>query len=93
MTDRELLIARYLPRFEAELRRIGFTDDDLGYLASGSAEVTEAALEAELADLRLVPSAIGAQAYFARLGEDFDAIKRDVRAREETELPPDDDAV
>jgi len=77
------LIAQYLPLVNAELQRIGFTEDDFRYLGSGG-EFTRAGLEAHLAELRDIPSGIGAIAYYARYGVDFAAIKRaaDERAAE-----------
>jgi mRNA interferase HicA len=81
MTDREALVAHYVPLLTAELQRIGFTDDDLRYLGSGG-ELSQARFEAELAELRGIPSGIGAEAYFARVGVDFAAIKREVTSRD-----------
>ena len=83
MDEQAALIAQYLPLVNAELQRIGFTEDDLGYLASGG-EFTRAGLEAHLVELREIPSGIGAVAYYARQGVDFAAIKRaaDGRASE-----------
>jgi hypothetical protein len=64
------------------LRRIGFTDDDLRYLGSGG-PLSEPELEAHLAELRGVPSGIGAQAYLARFGVDLAAVKRDAARRQD----------
>lgn len=76
------LLAYYLPLVNAELQRIGFTEDDLRYLGSGGqGEVTRADLEAHLAELREIPSGIGAVAYYARYGVDFAAIKREADER------------
>jgi hypothetical protein len=75
MTDKESLIAEYLPLCMAEYERIGFTPEDFRYLASGG-ELTRERFEAALHDLRHVPSGIGADAYFARQGVDFAALKR-----------------
>lgn len=75
MDDQTALIAHYLPLVDAELQRIGFTEDDFRYLGSGG-EFTRTGLEAHLTELREVPSGIGAIAYYARLGVDFAAIKR-----------------
>ena len=75
MADKESLIAEYLPLCMAEYRRIGFTPEDFRYLASGG-ELTRERFEAALDDLRGVPSGIGADAYFARQGVDFAALKR-----------------
>ena len=92
MTDKEALSAEYLPRVNAELRRIGFTDEDFAYLGSGG-ELTRDALEAQLADLRSIPSHIGAIAYFARLGVDLAALKRDsTSASPDTSRPGHDEA-
>lgn len=89
MDERGPLIAHYLPLVNAELQRIGFTEDDLGYLGSGG-EFTRAALEAHLAELRAIPSGIGAIAYYARYGVDFAAIKREAnqRPRETLDIHP-----
>jgi len=76
MDDRSALIVEYLPLVVAELQRIGFTEDDFRYLGSGG-DVTRDGLETQLAELRNIPSDIGAQAYFARYGVDFAAVKRD----------------
>ena len=80
MDNQAALIAHYLPLVNAELQRIGFTEDDFGYLGSGG-EVTRVAMEAHLAELREIPSGIGAIAYYARIGVDFAAIKREVDDR------------
>ena len=80
MDEQAGLLAQYLPLVNAELQRTGFTADDLRYLGSGG-EFTRAALEAHLADLRAVPSGIGAVAYYARHGVDFAAIKREADQR------------
>ena len=74
--DQQALIAHYLPLITNELRRIGLTDDDFFHLGSGG-EITEAMLQAQLTELETIPSGIGAQAYFARFGVDFAAVKRD----------------
>ena len=80
MDEQPALIAHYLPLVDAELQRIGFTEDDFLYLGSGG-KFTRAALEAHLAELREIPSGIGATAYYARVGVDFAAIKREVDER------------
>ena len=80
MDNQATLIAHYLPLVIAELQRIGFTDDDLGYLGSGG-EFTRIGLDAQLAELREIPSGIGAIDYYARHGVDFAAIKREVDER------------
>lgn len=80
MEDQRALITQYLPLVNAELQRIGFTDDDFRYLGSGG-EFTRASLEAHLAELRKIPSGIGAIAYYARSGVDFAAIKREADER------------
>jgi hypothetical protein len=80
MDEQAALLARYLPLVNAELQRIGFTEDDFRYFGSGG-EFTPAGLEAHLAELREIPSGIGAIAYYARYGVDFAAIKRDVDDR------------
>ena len=87
MDDRSALIAEYLTLVNAELLRIGFTEDDLRYLGSGG-ELTRAALETQLADLRRIPSGIGAQAYFLRYGVDFAAVKQDSSSMSPDALPP-----
>lgn len=71
------LVARYLPLIDAEMRRIGFTDEDLSYLGSGGT-LTQELCEKHLADLRQIPSHIGAIAYYAKYSVDFAAIERDV---------------
>jgi outer membrane protease len=80
MDDQGVLIMHYLPLVNAELQRIGFTEDDFSYLGSGG-EFTRTGLEAHLAELRDIPSGIGAIAYYARYGVDFAAIKRQVDER------------
>ena len=75
VTDKDLLIEEYLPLCMAEYERIGFTREDFRYLASGG-ELTREGFEAALDELRRVPSGIGADAYFARRGVDFAALKR-----------------
>jgi hypothetical protein len=75
MVDKESLIAEYFPQCAAEYVRIGFTPEDFRYLASGG-ELTRERFEAALEQLRSVPSGIGADAYFARLGVDFAGVKR-----------------
>ena len=80
MDDQAALIAEYLPLVEAELQRIGFTEDDLRYLGSGG-EFTRSGLEAHLVELRAIPTGIGAVAYYARQGVDFAAIKREADQR------------
>jgi hypothetical protein len=77
MDEQAALLAHYLPLVNAELQRIGFTDDDFRCLGS-SGEVTRADLEAHLTELRGIQSGIGAIAYYARYGVDFAAIKRKV---------------
>lgn len=76
MTDTQRLLAEYLPLVDAELVRIGFTEDDFRYFGSGG-ERSREELEAYLAGLRLIPAGIGANAYFARYGIDFAALQRD----------------
>ena len=90
MEDQAALIAHYLPLVNAELRRIGFTEDDFRHLGSGG-NFTRAGLETDLAQLRATPSGIGANAYYARYGVDFAALKReaDERARAWGEQPND----
>lgn len=78
MSTNHELLATYLPLLDAEYRRIGFTDDDLRYLGSGG-EISGESLERALSQLRTVASGIGAQAYFAQLGVDLDAIKYEAR--------------
>lgn len=85
MDEPATLIAHYHPLVTSELQRIGFTDDDFRYLGSGG-EFTRAALDAHLAELREIPSGIGATAYYARLGVDFAAIKRWVDERASAEF-------
>jgi hypothetical protein len=80
MDDQTTLIAHYLPLVNAELQRIGFSEDDFRYLASGG-ELTRAGLEAHLAELREIASGIGANAYYARYGLDFAAMKREAEER------------
>ena len=92
MADLESLLAQYSPLIKAEFQRIGFTDDDFRYLASGDA-ITEPGLQAQLAELRAVPSGLGAQAYFAQFGIDFDAVKRDAARRYEARPDIGDSAV
>ena len=75
VSDRDLLVGEFLPLCIAEYERIGFTREDFRYLASGG-ELTRERFEAALDELRRVPSGIGADAYFARLGVDFAALKR-----------------
>ena len=83
MTPEELeLVERYMPLINAELRRIGFTDDDFRMLGSGGGHITRDALEGWLADLKKIPPNIGAIAYYARFGVGFAAVKRDVEERE-----------
>ena len=88
MTDQDALAAEYLPLVNAELTRIGFTEDDLRHLGSGG-EFAREDLEAHLAELRRIPSNIGADAYFARYGVDFAAIKRD-SSSPAPDAPPDE---
>ena len=76
MADQDMLFAHYLPLVNAELVRIGFTEDDFRYLGSGG-KFTAEELDTHLADLRQIPSGIGANAFFARYGVDFAAIKQD----------------
>lgn len=76
MDDQVALLAHYLPLVNAELQRIGFTEDDFRYVGSGG-EFTRAGLEAHLAELREIPSGIGAIAYYAQYGVDFTAFKRE----------------
>ena len=80
MDDQRYLITHYLPLIDAELRRIGFTDDDFSRLGSGG-DVTRAGVEAHLAELREIPSGIGAAAYYARIGIDLEALKREADRR------------
>lgn len=80
MDDQTALLAHYLPLINAEFQRIGFTEDDFRYLGSGG-ELTRARLEAHLAELREIPSGIGAIAYFVRYGVDFAALKREADER------------
>ena len=75
MDDQESLVAEFWPLCLTEYQRIGFTADDFRYLASGG-QLTRARFEAALDDLRGVPSGIGAYAYFASCGVDFQALKR-----------------
>jgi hypothetical protein len=81
MDDQAELIEHYLPLIDAELRRIGFTDDDFRYLGFGGA-LTRERMDAHLAELRQIPTRIGAIAYYARYGVDFAALKREVEERE-----------
>jgi hypothetical protein len=76
MQDQAALIAHYLPLVNAELRRIGFTEDDLRHLGSGG-NFTRAGLETHLAALRAIPSGIGANAYYSQYGMDFATLKRE----------------
>ena len=80
MEDQAALVTHYLPLVNAELQRIGFTEDDFRYLGSGG-NFTRAGLEAHLAELRAIPSGIGANAYYAQYGVDFAALKRDADER------------
>ena len=81
MDEQAALIAHYLPLVNAELQRIGFTEDDFRYLGSGG-EFTRAGLQAHLAELREIPSGIGAIAYYARYGVDFAAVMREADERD-----------
>ena len=92
MADLESLLAKYLPLINAEFQRIGFTEDDFRHLGSGGV-ITEAGLQAQLVELRGVPSDIGAQAYFAEFGIDFDAVKHDASRRDEAGPDIDDSVV
>ena len=87
MADQEAIIAQYLPLVNAELVRIGFTDDDFRYLGSGG-EFTAEGLDAHLAELREIPSGIGASAFFAGYGVDFAAIKQDSSSPAPRDAPP-----
>lgn len=87
MDDRSALITEYLLLVNAELQRIGFTEDDFRYLGSGG-ELTRDALETQLAVLRKIPSGIGAQAYFARFGVDLAAVTRDSSRPPPDAAPP-----
>ena len=87
--EEEALVAHYLPLVNAELLRIGFTEDDFRYLGSGG-ELTRERFEAHLVELRSIPSGIGANAFFARLGVDFAAIKRDSTDPPPHSAPPND---
>lgn len=80
MIEDSTLVARYVPLFAAEYERIGLTENDLRYLASDG-ELSEHGLAAALERLRGVPSGIGAQAYFARYGVDFEALKHGIGER------------
>ena len=82
------LVAQYLPMVNAELLRIGFTEDDFRYLGSGGGKLTRQRFEDSLAELRTIPSGIGANAYFARYGVDFAAIKRDSSEPPPLTAPP-----
>ena len=85
--EEEALVAQYMPLVNAELTRIGFTDDDFRYLGSGGT-FTRHGLEAQLVELRNIPSAIGANAFFARYGVDFTAVKRDSSRPPPQSAPP-----
>jgi hypothetical protein len=87
VTDIDALIARYLPLIDTELRRIGFKAEDFQYLGSDG-PLTAEGFEAHLADLRLIPSGIGVDAYFALYGLDFAKIKHDSAARSPHSAPP-----
>ena len=77
--DREAqaLFLEFYPRIHAEYERIGLTLEDLGEMGSGG-PITRERCEAELARLRAVPSAIGGAAYFALMGVDIVAQRREL---------------
>ena len=87
MASQDDLLARYLPFVDAELVRIGFTEDDFRYLGSGG-ELTREALDAHLAELRAIPTGVGANAYFARYGVDFARLKHDSARLASDAAPP-----
>lgn len=75
------LVARYMPLIDAEKRRIGFTAEDFRYLGSGG-PITQERFETRLAELRQIPSGIGAIGYYARYGVDWAALIHEANERE-----------
>ena len=73
------LILHYQPLLDAELRRLGVSEDDQRWIHAGSDQVpTTALLERELLALRSLPDGIGPRAYCRYLGFDYDQAKRDL---------------
>ena len=83
MTDQHALLNEYWPLIIAELTRIGFTDEDVRWVSGWSGTTSHEALEGYLTELRGVPSGIGTDAFFARQGIDYPAVRREL-----SELPP-----
>ena len=79
MTDHERLFDEFQPRILAELRRIGFTEEDLRFLGFGldPSVASEAAYRAVLADLQTVPTGLGADAFCVQSGIDLAEVKRE----------------
>lgn len=75
-TDEQALWQHFAPLFDAEFRRLGFTEADCALRESGDA-VTREELEAGLTNLRSLSTGMGAAAYFARLGIIWDDVRRD----------------
>ena len=79
-TPEELaLLERYFPLIEAELRRVGVSEEDQGWIHAGSDQrPTEDLLEGELRRLQSLPTAWGVRAYCQWLGFDYDQAKREL---------------
>jgi hypothetical protein len=70
------LLRRYLPRFDAEYRRLGIDDEMARYFTgSGGGDLTMERFERELERLRSLPDAIGFERYCELVGIDLNALR------------------
>jgi hypothetical protein len=80
ITPNELaLLERYVSLIATELRRIGVSEADQGWIHAGSDRpLTEDVFIAHLEELRALPTGFGVVAYCAHLGFDYETAKRDL---------------
>jgi len=75
----QAVLDRYVPLIQAELRRIGVTEEDERWIHAGSGGSWDLPLEQmltrELAALRTLPTGLGVVGYCAYLGFDYATAK------------------
>ena len=72
-----VLLERYVPLIDAELRRVGVSEADQEWIHAGSdGPLTEEMFLAHLDELRALPTGFGVVAYCAHLGFDYETAKR-----------------
>ena len=78
--DELALLDYYIPLIDAELRRIGVSEEDQRWIHAGSdRRPTSELLEHELLALRALPTGWGVQAYCRWLGFDYESARRELQ--------------